>query len=421
MKVKYTRPWLPEYQRRIIDSEARYTITEATTKAGKTVSHIIWQFEQVLQGKANQNHWWVAPTIHQSKIAYNRLKSFISNRDIFQFNETERKIIFPNGGILQSMTSENPDNLYGEDVYSAVYDEFTRGKEDSWFALRSTVTATQAKVKFIGNVNGINNWGYHLARKAEAGRKNWEYFKITADHAVKAGILPQSEIDDARDTLPEGIFNELYYGIPFVNSSNKFCFSFSEIKHIRKCEYNSEYPLYLSFDFNKNPICCSVIQHYDERIRVPRVIKLANSNIYKLCAEIKNLFEFEGKPLYIVCGDASGRAGSAMVQDDLNYFIIIKKELDLADGQMQQLASNPKIEENQVLVNAIFEHYPVDIDPDNAQGLIFDCKFVEMDATGRIKKGDRDDTTQQADALDTFRYYLNRFHRGFIKQQHNNE
>lgn len=416
MKVNYTRPWLPEYQRQIIDSPARYTLTEAATKAGKTISHIIWQFEEVLKGQSGWNHWWVAPTIKQSEIAYKRLQRYISNRSIFDFNDTHRRIIFPNGGILQCMSAEIPDNLYGEDVYSAVYDEFTRGREESWHALRTTVTATGARVKFIGNVKGTNNWGYRLARKAEAGRKNWEYFKITADDAVRAGILPQAEIDDARDTLPQGVFLELYYGIPFVNSSNKFCFAFDETKHVGSCSFNSEYPLYLSFDFNKNPICCSVIQNYNDAIYVLRTIKLANSNIYRLCQYIKNIYEKgDYKPLYIVCGDASGRNRSAMVKDDVNYYIIIKAEMELSEGQMQQIASNPLLEDSQVIVNSILEHKTVQIDPENAQALIFDCKFVEMNAEGKIKKGDREDPTQQADALDTFKDYLWRFHRHFIK------
>lgn len=426
MRIDYTRPWMPEYQRRIIDSSARYTITEATTKAGKTVSHIIFQFEEALKSRAYENHWWVAPTVTQSKIAYHRMKKFISQPQHFDFNETERRIITPNDAIWTCKTAEIPDNLYGEDVYSVVFDEFTRAREESFFALRSTITATGGKMKFIGNVNGIGNWGYKLARKAEAGRKNWEYFKITANDAVHAGILSQEEINDAKDTLPEGIFNELYYGIPFVNSSNKFCFAFDEKKHIGSCSYDPRHPLYLSFDFNKNPICCVVIQCYDpgigkKKIFVPDVIKLANSDIYRLSAFIRNRYEVAGhKPLYLVCGDASGNAGSAMVkgltgEEKTNYFTIIKSELEIGQSQMQQLPSNPKLEDNQVLVNALFEHYPLGIDPEYAAALIFDCKFVEMRPDGTIKKADRDDPAQQADALDGFRYYLNRYHRDFIK------
>lgn len=415
-KLTYTRPWLPEYQRAIIDAQERYTFTEATTKAGKTVSHIIWQYEQALQSKEGHNHWWIAPVFKQSEIAYGRLKLQLVKTGQFKFNDTDLLITYPNGARHYFKSGEKPDNLYGEDVYSCVMDEFTRMREEAWYAVRSTLTYTKGKCKFIGNVKGIMNWGYKLARMAELGTlPDSKYFKITADDAVAAGILDQKEIEDAKATLPLGIFLELYYGIPFENSSNKFCFSFSESKHTGRCEYDPKYPLYLSFDFNKNPICCAVIQNYEGVIYVLRQIKLPNSNIYNLCREIRNIYETNGEPLYIVCGDASGKAGSALVQDDSNYFVIIKKELSLSEGQMKQLPSNPKLEENQVLVNAILEHYPVVIDTQHAQGLIFDCKFVEMSPEGKIVKEDRNDPAQQADSLDCFRYYLNRFHRTFVK------
>jgi hypothetical protein len=87
---------------------------------------------------------------------------------------------------------------------------------------------------------------------------------------------------------------------------------------------------------------------------------------------------------------------------------------------MQQPTINPKIEENQLLVNAILEHYPVKIDPDRCQPLIFDLKFVEMLPDGTIKKGDRENPEQQADSLDTFRYYLNRYFKWFLKMQYEN-
>jgi hypothetical protein len=117
----------------------------------------------------------------------------------------------------------------------------------------------------------------------------------------------------------------------------------------------------------------------------------------------------------IVNGDASGNNGSAMVKDNLNYFRIIKAELGLMTGSMQQLASNPSIAENQVLVNAVLEHVPHKINPDTAQQLIFDLNFAEMLPDGTLKKGDRNDEAQQLDALDTYRYFINRNFRQYLK------
>lgn len=427
MQIVYTRPSVvSKYAKQVafIDAPERYTIVEATTKAGKTTGCIVWLFEQALLpteglvSKDGCNYWWVAPIYSQAKIAFTRMKRFISNPNIFTRNETELSITLLNGAKLWFKSGDNPDSLYGEDVYGVVIDEATRMKENSWFAIRSTLTATRGKVKIIGNVKGTGNWVYKLAREAEVGKQNWKYFKLTAADAVEAGVLAQEEIDDARATYPTGVFLELYYAIPFVNSSNKFAYSFDKTKHVAKCSINYDYPVYLSFDFNRNPICCTIIQVVEGRIKVPHVVKLENSNIYNLCSKLNTMLvnpTINKAPQIIINGDASGRAGSAMVKDNLNYFRIIKAEMNIPLQRMQQLASNPKIEENQVLVNAVLEHMPVDIDPDNAQPLIFDLEFVEMLPDGSIKKTDREDPAQQADAIDTFRYFLNRNFKHFNK------
>ena len=55
MQINYKRPYLTSYQKAILDSPARYTITAASTKTGKTASHIIWLFEQSLKLKENHS------------------------------------------------------------------------------------------------------------------------------------------------------------------------------------------------------------------------------------------------------------------------------------------------------------------------------------------------------------------------------
>lgn len=409
-KLEYTRPWLPDYQKDIIDAEERYTITEATTKAGKTVSHIVWIFEEAMKGKAGQNCWWVAPVYSQAEIAFNRLRRFITDPSTFKANESKLTITLENGVTIWFKTAEKPDNLFGEDVIAAVLDEFTRMKEKAWFAIRSTLTATKGRCKFIGNVNGIANWGYQLARKAEARRKNWRYFKITADDAVRAGILEDEEIQDAKDTLPLRVYLELYYGIPDESGSNKFCYSFKEADHVGSCKVNKDYPVVLSFDFNYNPISCGIFQNYEGTIFCPEMVKLENSNIYDLCDVLRN--KLEGCIL-LATGDATGKNNSALTKDTANYYTIIQKNLPISKFKVPTV--NPKMEQNQVLVNAIFEHWKVQMDPDKAQSLIFDCKFVSVDNEGKIIKTDRSDPTQQADALDCLRYYLNAFHRDQMK------
>lgn len=234
--IQYTRPFLYDYQLNILNSTARYTVTVASTKVGKTASHIVWLFEQALMCKVNQSVWWVAPTFGQAKIAYNRMKVQISDRSIFTANETNLVITLITGAKIEFKTGEKPDNLFGDDVFAFVFDEYTRAREQAWFALRSTITSTGGKGKFIGNAKGRKNWGFKLAMKAKSGEdKDYEYFKITAYDAAAAGMRTKDgrpfieEIESAKRDLPENVFNELYLAEATEDGSNPFGLKFIEL------------------------------------------------------------------------------------------------------------------------------------------------------------------------------------------------
>ncbi len=227
-EIEYSRPWLANYQVRLIDDPARFTICEAATKCGKTASHIIWLFEEALKiKKVGGEVWWIAPVYQQAKIAFTRMRNQFESdlkEPFFKVNETELTLTIPTGAVIRFKTAEKPDNLYGEDVYAAVFDEFTRAKESAWYALRSTLTATNGKCKMIGNARGKKNWGYLLGVKARNGEPGYSYHKITIFDALNENIpgITLEEIEQARRDLPEHIFNELYMAEPNEDFSNPF-------------------------------------------------------------------------------------------------------------------------------------------------------------------------------------------------------
>lgn len=218
----YVRPHLYAKQERFLFTPERYSITEASTKSGKTVGCLVWLGERaLLKGEPGQNRWWVAPTFAQTKIAFRRMKRMLP-RDHFESNETELSIHLLNGSVIQFKSADNPDSLYAEDVYDAVIDEASRCKDEAFHAVRSTIAATRGQLRIIGNVKGRKNWAYKLARMAESGAPDMAYFKLTALDAVKAGILTADEVEDARRTLPENVFRELFMAEPSDDGGNPF-------------------------------------------------------------------------------------------------------------------------------------------------------------------------------------------------------
>jgi hypothetical protein len=211
LKISIKKPNLTDYQKDILYNDARYTICEASTKVGKTFSHIWWLFEQAHESwnKENYNHWWVAPVYSQTKIAFKRLRAKVGRTGLYKINESNLTITTPLGVVIHFKSADKPDNLFGEDVYSIVFDEAPRAKVESFYALRSTITATKGRLKMIGNFGGIANWMHQLKEKAKTDPQ-YAYFKITAWDAVKAGILDEAEILQAQKDLPPKIFKSLY-------------------------------------------------------------------------------------------------------------------------------------------------------------------------------------------------------------------
>lgn len=194
--------------------------------------------------------------------------------------------------------------------------------------------------------------------------------------------------------------------------TDPFCHSFDKKKHERPTVLRKDLELCLSFDFNKNPITCGAFQHEGNKIWSVEAMKLEKSDIYALCDYI--LSHYSGC-LFLVTGDATGQNTSALVQDDINYYTVIKAKLKLGQAQLKVPSVNPKVKENRVLVNAVLYNCDVSMDPEKSKGLIFDCVNVSVNDVGEIEKGDRSNPKKRADHLDNFRYYLNTFHKHVLK------
>ena len=224
--------WMYQKQREAVFHEKLYGVVEASTKAGKTVSHLHWLIGRALQSPRGKGDrvWWIAPTYKQAKIAWERAtqiypyEGFISNH-----KETDLSFSLPNGCTFECRSADKAHNLYGEDVWAIVMDEASRmgNGDEIWMAVQSVTTFTRKNggghVRIIGNVSGKDNWAYRKAREAEQGSPDWHYAELTAKDAVEAGVLSQDDIDQARrESTSEAEFMQLYFNVPLDNEYNPF-------------------------------------------------------------------------------------------------------------------------------------------------------------------------------------------------------
>ena len=231
MQFEIKPDWMYRKQLDAVFHNNLYGIVEASTKAGKTVSHLHWLIGRALQSPHGDGDfvWWIAPTYDQAQIAFERAPIIYPQTGfITDLNKTELSFRLPNGCRFVCKSADKPHNLYGRDVWALVMDEASRMDNgvDVWKAVQSVTTHTRrlggGHTRIIGNVVGKQNWAYQKARQAEQGQEDWHYAELTAADAVDAGVLLQDDLDQALRELGEDEFMQLYFNKPVDNEYNPF-------------------------------------------------------------------------------------------------------------------------------------------------------------------------------------------------------
>jgi predicted phage terminase large subunit-like protein len=211
--IEWVRPDLYPLQEKALFGPERFAIVESTTKGGKTLGALLWITEEMLT-VGEGDYWWVAPAHSQAAMAYRRLKAMLPDDLIESTNESEPSMRLINGAVLWFRSGDRSDLLFGWDIRAFVIDEASRCSETVWHAVRSTVTATGGRGRLIGNVSMRRDWCWRLAREVERGQHpDWTFTRITWKDAVAAGIMPETEILEAKRSLPGPTFTALYEAV----------------------------------------------------------------------------------------------------------------------------------------------------------------------------------------------------------------
>jgi len=359
--------------------------------------------------------------------------------DFFHFKKAPLSIECVNGNKFLARGCDDAANLKSiKDPTDVWYEELNQLTQTDFITVASTLRSNKSDVEqwgsfnpeaagdfedfwiyktFFSNYSGDIYQNFTSTWSIELPDKTFYDFQYTSTHTT---YQDNPHCKPARKAFLEQLaFIDPYYYKVFtlgkwgnMQVGDPFCLTFSREKHVGPTVLNRNYEVKISFDFNVNPITCQVFQDYGGFQYGIESIKLESSDIYKLCDYIN--LTYQGC-LFIVTGDATGQNTSALVQDGINYYTVIKSKLNLSIGQIKVPTINPKVKENRVLVNAIFSMCNIILDPIKCKGLIFDLENVSVNDMGEIDKGDRSNPKKRADHLDGARYYWNSFHKNILK------
>jgi len=195
----------------------------------------------------------------------------------------------------------------------------------------------------------------------------------------------------------------------FAKPANVFAYSFDERKHHKDVGFDSGHPLFASFDFNVEPITCLMSQHDTGFIHVFKEYRLLVSDIWQLTDHI---IANHNDAFFMVTGDASGRARSAISKGNRNYYAVIKDQLQISTNQIKVPRANPSVRNTRVLTNSLFsKHDNYFINTKACPHLTLDLNGVVVNEHGDI---DKDKDKRKTHLLDCLRYYNWTFHRDFL-------
>lgn len=186
---------------------------------------------------------------------------------------------------------------------------------------------------------------------------------------------------------------------------NLFIHSFNKTRHNKPIEFNDREIIYLSFDFNYNPMTCLVIQRdrFLDWIHVVKEYRLEKADVYAICREIKR--DFKDLRYCEVYGDSSGWAHKAEAINARPAFNTIIEELGLVPSQVRQPRGKPKnyIQEKRTLANEIMALHPNFI-IGNCPFLIDDIESIQVGEDYKMIKDKDASKSHLLDALCDFLY-----------------
>lgn len=181
----------------------RWAAIVAHRRAGKTVAcvnDLINRGGQNMRPHPPPRYGYLAPTYAQAKdVAWAYLKHYTAPIPGMEIREVDLQVTFPWGPSIRLYGADNYDRMRGLYFDGVVVDEPADIDPRAWpEVVRPALADHQGWAVFIGTPKGRNHF-WELVTRAEKDA-DWTVIRLPAS---KTGILPQSELDDARRSMTE--------------------------------------------------------------------------------------------------------------------------------------------------------------------------------------------------------------------------
>lgn len=314
------------------------------------------------------------------------------------------------GGRIDFWSLDNIDAVRGNSYKRVIVDEapYVQNLQEAWEkSLRPLLSDYKGDFWALSSPSGMDNYFYELYKFGQDNDlkyKEWKSWSLPTSANPK---IDREEIEQARATLPPDVFAQEYEG-KFINSGGtSWLYTFKEDEHcVDSLPYFHTFPVYLSFDFNANPVSCVVFQRGgDKFLHILREF-VGDMQLDEMCKMIKG--EYRDNIMFVT-GDASGnRHDVGFSGRNQTYYTIIQEYLGISKGQLHLNRKNLLHNDSRMLCNTMFNKEGlIKISREGCPKLIEDIRIAQLDegssVAGRLKK---DRGRYKMDLFDAMRYHF---------------
>lgn len=195
-------PYKPRQQQKEIHELLdlhRFGVIVCHRRFGKTVLEVNHLLKGALTCLLDRPRFgYLAPTFRQAKaVAWDYLKHYSNPIPGRQFNETELRVDYPNGGQVRLFGADNPDSLRGLYFDGIALDEFGLMRTNVFSeVIRPALSDRNGWGLFGGTPNGKNQF-YDISEQAKS-EKGWFFREYKAS---QTGLISLEELEAARRVM----------------------------------------------------------------------------------------------------------------------------------------------------------------------------------------------------------------------------
>jgi hypothetical protein len=328
---------------------ARFKVVVAGRRWGKTRLAATWLVSGAMK-KSQSIQWYIAPTYQMAKqIIWQDLKNMVPRNQIVRIYDSDLRIIFKNGSIIQCKGADNPDSLRGVALDRVCMDEFQDMDPLAWKeAIRPTLASTGGIALIIGTPKSFNYlYSLYIKGQSESAEdRDWQSWQFPT---ISSPFIPASEVESAKRDMDVKSFRQEFLA-SFEGMSGKVYHAFDRRTHVKPVEFNPNLPIWVGQDFNVDPMTSAIMQpaknEFGETvINIVDEIYLPNSNVEEVSREIeKRYWRYQNK--ITIFPDPSGQQRQ-QGRGDTNFDIF----RDMGFNSISSRSRTPPVENRTNAVN----------------------------------------------------------------------